>query len=103
MRWPPPSTGRWAWSGDCLPECDSSVGHAVREAPFVVVPGHNAHKIALNDLGLVERESRGCRVVVEVNGNQRFGGIGQDALERSFGGRDERLVHFLRRCRLSDE
>src|SRR5690606_20324475 len=42
-----------AGSGDGLAEGDGSVGHTVGEAPLVVVPGHDAHEVALDHLGLV--------------------------------------------------
>src|SRR5690606_3222249 len=37
---------------DGLAQRHGGVGHAVGEAPFVVVPRHDAHQIALDDLGL---------------------------------------------------
>jgi hypothetical protein len=57
------------------------VGHAVREAPFVVVPGHHAHQRAVEHLGLVHVEDRGVRVVVEVDGDVLVG-VAEHALER---------------------
>src|ERR1700759_5683010 len=43
------------------------VGHTVGEAPFIVVPRHHPHQVAVHDLGLVHVEGRGMRVVVEVD------------------------------------
>ena len=45
---------------------DGGVGHAVREAPLVVVPGQDTDQIAVDDLGLVQGEDRRMRIVVEV-------------------------------------
>ena len=42
------------------------VGHAVREAPFIVVPGQDADEVAVDHLGLVHVEDRGMAVVVEI-------------------------------------
>ena len=68
-------------SGDSLAEGDGGVGHAVREAPFIVVPGQHRHEIAVHHLGLVERDDRGMRVVVEVDRHVRMMGEGEDALQ----------------------
>ncbi len=43
---------------DQLAHGDGRVGHAVREAPLVVVPGHHPHQRAVHDLGLVHVEDR---------------------------------------------
>ena len=37
---------------------DGRIGHAVREAPFVVVPRQHADEAAVDDLGLIEMENR---------------------------------------------
>src|SRR5205814_7596756 len=52
---------------DDLGHGGGSVGHAVGEAPFVVVPAHDAHQRAVHDLGLVHVEDRGMGIVVEVD------------------------------------
>ena len=57
-------------ASDQLAEGDRGVGHAAREAPLVVVPGHDAHEGAVQHLGLVHVEDRGVRVVVEVGRDQ---------------------------------
>ncbi len=82
---------------DQLAHGDRGVGHAVREAPFVVIPGQDAAKLALHHLGLVHVEDRAVAVVVEVRGNQRLVGIAQDALQRAVGGGADGLVDFLDR------
>src|SRR5882757_1583588 len=45
---------------------DGGVGHAVGEAPLVVVPGDDADEGAAQDLGLVDAKGRRVRVMVEV-------------------------------------
>src|SRR5262245_50581344 len=60
---------------------DGGVGHAVGEAPLVVVPGEHAHQPAVHDLGLREVEGGRHRVVVEVGGDERLAGHTQDALQ----------------------
>src|SRR4029078_1682823 len=37
---------------------DGGVGHAVGEAPFIVIPGKHAHQVGVHHLGLVHVESR---------------------------------------------
>ena len=54
-----------------FPHRDGDVGHAVRKAPFVVVPAHHPHQIAFDNLGLVERERRRCGIVIEVVRDER--------------------------------
>ena len=87
---------------DQLAHRDRRVGHAVGEAPFVVVPGQHAHERAVDHLGLVEMEDRRAVVVVEVGRDIRLVGIAEDALERAVavGGGLDRLVDlFLARRR----
>ena len=48
-------------ASDQLPHRHGGVDHAVREAPFVVVPGHHPHQCAVHDLGLVHVEHCGMR------------------------------------------
>src|SRR5580692_1038335 len=43
-------------ASDQLAHRDGGVGHAVGEAPFIVVPAQNAHEIAVHHFCLVERE-----------------------------------------------
>ncbi len=45
-------------ASDQLAHSDGRVGHAVGEAPLVVVPGHHPHQGAIHDLGLVHVEDR---------------------------------------------
>src|ERR1700751_6235489 len=57
------------------------VDHAIGEAPFVVVPRHDANQRAVDHPGLVHVKDRGMRIVVEVAGDVRRLGIAEDALE----------------------
>ena len=57
----------------CLAELrhgDGRVGHPVREAPLVVVPGENPDKASFDDLRLGQIEDRAGRIVVEVDRNE---------------------------------
>src|SRR5436309_2775189 len=54
-----------------LPDSHRSVGHAVGETPFIVVPGHHPHQRAVLHLGLVLMERGRVRVVVEVDRDVR--------------------------------
>src|SRR5256885_16223800 len=45
--------------------------HAVRETPFIVVPGQDADKGLVEHLGLGHVEGRAVRIVVEIDGNGR--------------------------------
>src|SRR5205807_7193080 len=47
-------------------EMRGDLDHAVREAPFVVVPGQDTHKGLVEHLGLGHVEGRAVRVVVEI-------------------------------------
>ena len=71
------------------------VGHAVREAPLVVVPGQDTHERAVHHLGLVEVERGRVRIVVEVDGDVGLVGIGQHALQRTIGCGADRVVDLL--------
>src|SRR5580698_1187712 len=71
------------------------IGHAVGEAPFVVVPGHHAHEVAVLHLGLVHVERRGVRVVVEVDRDVWCIGVAEDALELLLGRALHRLVDLF--------
>lgn len=42
------------------------VEHAAGKAPFIVVPGHDADKGAIDDFCTVEAEQRRMRVVIEI-------------------------------------
>src|SRR5271166_2383391 len=93
-------------SSDELRHRDRGVGHSVREAPLVVVPGEDPHEGAIDDLGLVEMEERRMRVMVEVRGDVRVFGIAEDALERAIaisGGLDRPVDLILSRGALGDE
>ena len=52
---------------DQLAHRNSRIGHAVREAPLIVIPGEDRHEIAIHYLSLVHVEDRGMRVMVEVD------------------------------------
>src|SRR5687768_8775066 len=52
---------------DMLGEGDGGVGHAVGEAPFIVVPGEHPHQRAVYHLGLVHVEGGRIGIVVEVD------------------------------------
>src|SRR5437899_6388572 len=43
---------------DELAHGDGRIGHAVGEAPLVVIPGHHPHQRAVHDFGLVHVEDR---------------------------------------------
>src|SRR5690606_42055800 len=45
------------------------VQHPVREAPFIVVPGHDFH-VTANDPGMVGVKDAGQGIVVEINADQ---------------------------------
>ena len=55
---------------DQLAHRHGGVGHAVGEAPFIVVPGHDAHEVAVHHLGLVQREAGRGGIVVEIHRHQ---------------------------------
>jgi hypothetical protein len=61
---------------------DGGVGHAVGEAPLVVVPGQHRHHRTVHDLGLVHVEDRRVRIVVEVDGDVLVFGVAENAFER---------------------
>src|SRR6202167_6804553 len=84
-----------AYSSEQLAHRDRRVGHAVGEAPLVVVPGHYAHEVAVLHLGLVHVEGGGMRVVVEVDRDVRRIGVAEDALELLFGCPLHRLVDLF--------
>ncbi|ENN87327.1 hypothetical protein RHSP_26257 [Rhizobium freirei PRF 81] len=89
---------------DQLGEGNGRVGHAAGEAPFVVVPGQDAHEVAFHDLGLVAREDRRVAVMVEVAGNQRLVGVAEDALQLAVRCSLDGFVDFAdRRCLLGHE
>src|SRR5258708_11400939 len=91
-------------SSDQLAHRHGGVGHAVGEAPFVVVPAENADQRSALHLGLVEGEGRGMRIVVEVDRDVRIDRGAQNALQLAFGGGLERGVDlFLRRRLLGDD
>src|SRR5690606_1330629 len=73
-------------------EGDGGVAHAVREAPFVVVPGQDAHEGAFHDLGLVHVEDRRTGIVVQVGRDQLLVSIPEDVLELAFGRGNDGLV-----------
>src|SRR6202171_6358404 len=84
-----------AMKSEQLPHRHGGVGHAVGEAPFIVVPRHHPHQRAVLHLGMVHVERGRMRVVVEVDRDVGRGGISQNALELLLGGALHRLVDFL--------
>src|SRR5262245_47334772 len=52
---------------DVLAEGDGGVGHAVGEAPFIVIPGEHAHERTVHDLGLIHVECGRIGIVGEVD------------------------------------
>src|SRR5271166_3561541 len=94
---PPAADGSGLEGGgsDELRQRDGGVGHAVREAPFVVVPGQDAHEGSVDDPGLVEVEDRRTVVVVEVHRNVRLVGEAEDALQRAVCGLLHRIVDLV--------
>src|SRR5665213_4545183 len=80
------------------------VGHAVGEAPLVVIPRHHAHQRAVHHLGLIHVEDRRVRVVVEVDRDIGRIGVAENALELLFGCALDRAVDLvLGRRLLGDE
>ena len=66
---------------------DGGVGHAVGEAPFVVVPGHDPDELAVHDLGLVHvRRSRSAESWLKSIETLGCVGPAEDALELVGGG-----------------
>ena len=57
-----------------------SVAHAVRETPFIIIPGEDAHEGAFQNLGLIHMEGGRMWIVVEVNRHVWLCGIAQNAL-----------------------
>src|SRR3984957_8109717 len=91
---------------DQLGHRDGRVRHAVREAPFVVIPGKHAHEFAVDHLGLIEVEDRGAVVVIEIARDVWLVGIAEDALERPVAVRSrlDRVVDLVRaRLALGDK
>src|ERR1700733_4193157 len=50
-----------------FPHRHGGVGHAIRKAPFIVIPRHHPHQRAVLHLGLVHVEGGRVRIVVEVD------------------------------------
>ena len=72
------------------------VDHAVREAPFIVVPADHADQLALEHRGFEAVDGRACRIVVEVDRDQRLVGVVEDALQRpAFARRLEQRVDLF--------
>ena len=67
-----------------LPElrhCGGGVHHAVRKAPFIVVPTDDANQLALEHSGFEAVDGRAGRTVIEVDRDQRLIGVDENALE----------------------
>src|SRR5438067_13698971 len=58
------------------------IDHAVREAPFIVVPAEDPDQLAFEHCRLEAVDGRAHRVVVEVDRDQRLVGEGEDSLQR---------------------
>src|SRR5690606_28154867 len=97
LRWSPVPRRARSMNSAELAHRHGGVGHAVGEAPSVVVPGKHAHELALDHLGLLQVEGRARRVVVEVGADQRLVVGLEDALQALAGGGDDRLVDRLDR------
>src|SRR4051812_9891229 len=76
----PMRTGRITASDD-LRHGAGGVGHAVGEAPLIVIPAHDPDEGAIHDLGLVHVEDRGMRIVVEVDRYVGASREGENTLE----------------------
>src|SRR6476661_7010802 len=57
------------------------IDHAVREAPFIVVPANDPDELAVEHCGLEAVDGRTGRGMHEIDRNQRLIGIIEDALE----------------------
>src|SRR5215470_11096430 len=55
---------------DRLADHGGHVHHAVREAPFVVVPGQHLREVAVDDLGQLQVDGRRDRRAVEIDRDQ---------------------------------
>src|SRR5206468_1638000 len=92
-------TGRLMPSDD-LRHGGGGIGHAIGEAPFVVIPAHDAHQRSFYDLGLVHMEDRGMGIAVEIDRHIGAPGEGEDTLEFLSRCALDGAVHFLDRGRL---
>src|SRR5687768_9925054 len=94
----------FTWSLTGARPGERRVEHAVREAPFVVVPGADLDQRAIQHLGERAVHGAGGRVVVEVHRHERLLGVLEDALERAGGCLLQHVVHLSgRRRALRDE
>src|SRR4030088_714402 len=71
-------------------EIASNLNHPIGETPFVVVPGEDADKPLVEDLGLRDVKGRALRVVVEID---RDGRRFVDAENAAQPARARRLLH----------
>src|SRR5690606_6606032 len=76
---------------DQLDEADQAVG----EAPLVVVPADDLDLVPVDHLGQLTVDDAGVRVGLDVLGDDRVLGVGQDALERAVGGGLQRGVDLF--------
>src|SRR5262245_6365677 len=71
-------------SNSALDYQPKQIDAAVRISPFVVVPGHDLHEIAVHDLRVRGVDDRGIRVALEVDRHQLLVRIGENPFERPF-------------------
>ena len=76
-------------------EYDSRVGHPIGEAPFVVIPRHDANQATFNGLGLRCIKDRAEAGVIEVNRDQLRVIHSQHALELTVGGLADGVIHII--------
>src|SRR5215468_537436 len=75
---------------DRLADHGGHVHHAVREAPFVVVPREDFQEVAVYHLGERQIDRRGGRRAIEIDRHQLLVGACQNALQRPGGGCEHR-------------
>src|SRR5660397_128060 len=79
--------------GDVLRQVDQAAG----VPPLVVVPGEHLHHLPAEDLGREGVEGGRCRVVVEIDRDERFVHVLEDPLHGALGGLLHRRVDLFRR------
>src|SRR5688572_3719158 len=84
----------FTWSLTGARPGERRVEHAVREAPFVVVPGADLHQRAFQHLGELGVDGARGRVVVEVHRNEWFFRVFEDAVQPALRSLREDVVHL---------
>src|SRR5690348_5082580 len=64
-----------------LPHRMRGIDHAVREAPFVVVPAQDSDQLAFEHCGFEAVDGRACRRVDDVDRDERLFAVDEDALQ----------------------